>query len=526
MSRILESGGGRWTRSVWVLPCVAGSIAILAFLIVALCRMNYPFALEWMEGGAIDHVSRILSGESIYVSPSLDFVPFIYTPLYFYVSALLTLIVGEGFLPLRLVSLLSTTGVLLALYLVVAREGGDRTAGFLAAALFAATFHASGAWMDLARVDSLFVLLFALAILVLRRPASRASMVLAGVLLSLCFLTKQTAAILSVPLVLHAIVYHGRRATWFVGSLAGLSSGASLLLVHLTEGWYSYYLLIAGQDRWIWSKAWRFWVHDLFLPFPIALVAAGTALLLLARRGEREKLGFWASLFAFALAAALLSRARSGGYLNVLMPMHFVLAALFGLGAGLLRSWGGKERFRVARLVQVTAVGACLAQFALLAYNPQRQIPTQEDRAAGWEVVSALEKTPGEVLLPLHAYLAGMAGKRIYLQGNGGIDCLRTTDNPVKEELVVAIREAIRSRKFALIVLDSHGLLQWNNFTSIFQADIEANYSRSGRLLEEGDVFWPVTGAGTRPEERWVPRPRVGHAQNLPGARSVQPMAE
>ena len=47
-------------------------------------------------------VSRLLAGKALYVPPSIDFVPLIYPPLFFYASALIAKIIGLGFGALRL----------------------------------------------------------------------------------------------------------------------------------------------------------------------------------------------------------------------------------------------------------------------------------------------------------------------------------------------------------------------------------------------------------------------------------------
>ena len=45
-------------------------------------RISHPFDLEWMEGGMLLHASRVANGQAIYVPPSIDFIPFIYPPMY------------------------------------------------------------------------------------------------------------------------------------------------------------------------------------------------------------------------------------------------------------------------------------------------------------------------------------------------------------------------------------------------------------------------------------------------------------
>jgi hypothetical protein len=67
----------------------AGAISyILTYIIIALLRLQYPYELEWMEGGMVDHALRVLSGQKLYVRPSLEFVPFIYPPLFTYLEVI------------------------------------------------------------------------------------------------------------------------------------------------------------------------------------------------------------------------------------------------------------------------------------------------------------------------------------------------------------------------------------------------------------------------------------------------------
>ena len=64
---------------------------LLLFLYTALRRMRYPFELEWIESGVLVSVRRIAQGRGLYGAPSINFVPFLYSPLYLYLVAALTL---------------------------------------------------------------------------------------------------------------------------------------------------------------------------------------------------------------------------------------------------------------------------------------------------------------------------------------------------------------------------------------------------------------------------------------------------
>lgn len=90
---------------------VAVAVGYVAlFFYVALSRASYPFELEWLEGSMLHEVMRVLEGKPLYQEPSLEYTPFIYPPLYFWLSALSAMLVGPGFLALRSVSIAAAAG--------------------------------------------------------------------------------------------------------------------------------------------------------------------------------------------------------------------------------------------------------------------------------------------------------------------------------------------------------------------------------------------------------------------------------
>src|ERR1700722_18058099 len=137
------------------LIALAAAAPIVIYLWVALHRVGYPFEIDWMEGGSVELGGRGLAGHSLYTAPSVTFVGWTYPPLYYWLAAALAKVIGLGFLPLRLVSLIASLAAMGALAFTVIRETGNRTAGLVAAGLFAATFQISGSWFDTGRVDSL-----------------------------------------------------------------------------------------------------------------------------------------------------------------------------------------------------------------------------------------------------------------------------------------------------------------------------------------------------------------------------------
>jgi hypothetical protein len=86
---------------------------------LAPARLFFPFELHWMEGGSAAHVMQILRGKMLYSEPSLDFIPYTYTPFYFYLAAWLTPEAESALFTLRLISFASFLGTLVLIYLLI-----------------------------------------------------------------------------------------------------------------------------------------------------------------------------------------------------------------------------------------------------------------------------------------------------------------------------------------------------------------------------------------------------------------------
>ncbi|MEZ4382485.1 MAG: glycosyltransferase 87 family protein [Nannocystaceae bacterium] len=213
-------GLGRLRRGVELLALAWAAALALVFA----ARITYPLELEWMEGGSLHHALRLLRGEAIYAAPSIDFVPFLYTPLY---PGLLALLASLG-LPLglalgRAVSVAAVAAIAAGLWRLVAAEGKPRAHRAAAVGLFLAGYVFAFRWYDVARADAvMYALLLWGALLIRRADGGWRRPLVAGLLVALAFWTKQTAAVL--------IVASG------VGGLAlgGLGGGRFLALLRYT----------------------------------------------------------------------------------------------------------------------------------------------------------------------------------------------------------------------------------------------------------------------------------------------------
>jgi 4-amino-4-deoxy-L-arabinose transferase-like glycosyltransferase len=461
------------------------------FILLVALRVGYPFELEWLEGTMVDHVRTILSGAPLYAKPSLDFIPLTYTPLYFYVAAALSKVFGVSFITLRLISIVASFGILGILYRLASREAGDPRAGILAAGLFAAMFGWTDGWLDLARNDSLFLLLALLAIYLLRWHESPAAYICAGVLMSLSFLVKQTGLIVSIPLAVFC-AWRGRLAfLYFSATLAVIVVGTTVVFERVFDGWYLYYVRdVPAQHPLAWEMVWGFWRFDLLRPLPLALLASVIYLLVrLRRRGDRD-----AALLLLLAAGGLCggawaSRLHSLSYVNVALPAYAAVALIF---ASLVHDGRLLDLPRGSTL-QCSLYGIALLQLIRLGYMPARLVPTEQDVATGRLLVTVFAKQNGAVFVPFHGYLPSLAGKPSNAHAVVIADVIRGNPNDAGKMFAAEFEHALETHQFeAVIGVEGRTPVHpW--------LPIDRHYAATELVVNHRSMFW-------RPERRYVPR--------------------
>jgi hypothetical protein len=519
-----------------------GSVALLpvaAYLWVALHRIGYPYELEWLEGGAVSIVQRAHAGHGLYVAPSLHYVPWPYPPLYFWVSAGVAQVTGVGFLALRLVSFTASLGTFAVIFVMVRSSTRDRVAGLCAVGLFTATFRLTGAWLDIGRVDSLFLLLLLLAALVARRAGSWRGGVLVGALVFLAFFTKQTALVAALPLVVWLVVRRPRAGVAALGTSVLLVVGSTLVMNALSHGWYGYYVFGELSHQPLVSAAVPgFWTHDLVHPLGIALLVGAAGVLgrwtsrsaggfaapggapsppsaaLSANTGRRgplprrrpshsrspfrpDVLGFDLVVVLGLVGASWVGRVHSGGSGDVLIPAAAGVALLVGSACAHLRraapgGWGW--------FATIVLAGLLLVQVDQLRYPISAQIPTAADRRAGDQLVASLRGLPGQVVVVDHPWYAALAGKGTSAQGQAIREVLRSGDDRGRTALSRDLPTDIASPAVGAVVVDAPED-EWG-----FADALERQFVAAPSPLISGHVFYPVTDLGLRPTELFVRR--------------------
>src|ERR687895_494309 len=480
----------------------AGAISyILTYIIIAVLRLQYPYELGWMEGCMVGHVLRVLSWQKLYVQPSLEFVPFIYPPLFVYLSAMVSMVTGVGFEPLRLVSFVSSLGTFLLIFLIVKRETGNKFAALLSTGLFAATFRISGAWFDIGRVDSLAMSLLLLGTYVLRFYRPPLAYVTAGLILSLSFLTKQSALAIIIPLVLYCVLQNRRQSPFYIATIAIALGVSTLILDRLHDGWYSYYIFeLPWQHDLLEGKYLNFWQADLLKLLPIAVTMAIFYPVCQFSGSSKDRALFYTLFAAGMLGGSWFSRLHSGGWDNVLIPGYAAIAILFGLSFHSLLRFFQSESVEKRLMIEAFVILAAVIQLATLIYNPVEQVPTQKDLDAGDEFMSILRQIEGDVLVTHHGFLPQLADKNSYAHWAAVVDILRgDKETPEARIMFNDLQKAIEEKRFGAIILNSE------NFPARSVA-FKKYYEKQRPIFSKKSVFWPVTGFQTRPRFIFLPR--------------------
>lgn len=489
-----------------------GLAAIAAFLVIAVFRLGYPFPLEYLESNSLVEVQRVLAGHALYASPGIGYVPDGYPPLYFATSAAAASVLGLSYLPLRLVSLVSSLACFAVLARLVQRETASAAAGIAAAGLLAATYFVTHTWFDVARVDSLFIALSAAALYAARWMRRTRGAVATGLLLAAAFLTKQNGLAEGVAVLTAVAFGPRRRLAWKAALTYGAIVGISTLALALTSrGWYVFYVFVLLSEHTLNHAAFgQFWTVHL-LP---VLGIAGAALILGARRTPLVLAAGAAALVVESYATLV----HSGGEANDLLPAYLAVALLAGLAMG--GQPGGLVSYLADRLARgriagwraglagrwVAAVAAALviAQLAVLVngVRPVRAIPTDADRAAGLRLAAGIRALGGTVAVPSDPGLGLLAGQPAVAHQGAADDVLRASDPAVAAAFRRSAARAVAARRFSAIVTEGTGPPDG------FPPGLEHYYRRCPQTLFPGwppTLFQRVAGPPGRPVYVWLP---------------------
>ena len=518
-------------------------LGLLAYTIAH--RYPYPYDLEWMEGGVLHGAQRVADGDGLYPPPSVDFIPFLYTPLYPGLLAALGTITGISYQLGRAISILSLAGIA-AVVVAQGRAAVPRhpaaglTGAVLGLGLFAAAYPFTGGWYDLVRADTLAVLLITGGLYGLMRwgRAGRgvwghARVAAAGALLALAFFAKQTGVLYvaaGVPIIL---VLDWRRAPTFLASAGIIGLGGTWLFQRATGGWFWFYVRDLHQAHdWNIDRFWKSFelilLHQRGATIVLALGLGVVALCAVLRRRlppAARALLAWAYIYAVSTVVGAIGWGTQYAHYNAYMPalLHGAIAAGLVVPAVLacvelvLGEARPARRDAIALVAAVTCALGLGVQCYVARWNPRPFVPTTRDRAAGDELIRTIHDLPGDVWVPSHPWYAHLAGKSMYVHRMGvkDVTTLWTRPGTAYDRLIrdyrfdqVQLAQALRRRRWDAIVLDNRDLHQ--------EVGALPQYYRVDDLIPRTARPRLFSGAGVVPDAIWVP---AGRATPPPGVR-------
>ncbi|MEQ1566463.1 MAG: glycosyltransferase family 87 protein [Myxococcota bacterium] len=225
------------------------------------------------------------------------------------------------------------------------------------------------------------------------------------------------------------------------------------------------------------------------IPVAVGIRAVGWAA---ERRLPSWSVGWWLVVGAVASGFAAYMRAHAGGFLNVHIPMYYVVALAFGAAC----VWAARRWPHENGAAAIGAVITLQLAWSIARFDRARLVPTARDYQAGEKVVAAMAQVEGDVLSPLAAWLPVYAGKPPSLHHQGLWD-LELSRGPLKETTEV-VREGLRARRWGAVVLGNQK----------FPYPVAGSYREQEQILEpKSKGLMPKTGYRARPERLLVPAP-------------------
>lgn len=424
------------------------------YLISFLLKIQIPYDMEWLEGSSLNHVARILDGKNLYVEPSINFIPNVYTPFYFYFSALVAKFIGLNFFTLRAISFLSSWGSIILIFLIVKKETKNNLAAFISAGLFVASYQICP-WFDLARIDSLFLFLFLIGLYLLRFGKNKKLFILAGLFFALSFLTKQTALLMFLPITLFYLVQNKKKAIYVFLTSSVIIVLSTLIFDYLTNNWYFYYVFkIPLQIPKILSHAHTFILENIGFFYPAWIIILVYFFISIQNKKKSDFI-FYFLLSLGIILPSFMARINIGGDMNNSIPVWALISILLGLSFNkiclLIASFEPKINLVFYNFLLFFVFWQFLwfvpfIQFGRLTL-PSENIKEKDN------IIMEMKDIKGEIFAPFFDYFPVLAGKKSYANGVAVNDILNNDHGKTADKLAAEIQNFLQQQKFSAIFL-------------------------------------------------------------------------
>lgn len=494
-------------KVTWGISIVAGSSYLILFFLLSIPRLLYPYELEWMEGAILEHAIRIVDGKQLYVRPTIEFVNWLYQPLYYYASAIAMDIFGKGFFAGRFISYICTLTSATLIFFIVRKVSYEKlVAPFIGVSLFFASYSATGFSFDIARIDTLLISLVLASVACLLFSRSMFFVISSAFLISLSFFTKQQAVLYLVTCAVWLFISNKKQFTVFTLCTILFIGAGIFLLVSQNGSWYAYYVFDvprgkAAHGGFGWLATMKVFPGYIFSLWTASTFVIITYVLLQRAKGYKRFIlsqeGFLTLLFLTSVVQIALHSGDRASYRNVMLPFACFSSILLPIALKRIRA-DLPDRISTAFLFTLPI------QFIALFYNPFHEpllIVSEKDINAGKQFYSDLRNMPGDVYLPMHGLIYELTGKQQFANEQAMGDSW-AVDDSIAREVKKEYYRSFSSHKFSYVITDD------NLYRTMFHADDSvSNYMFTKRINNSPEPFTSRIGDyPTVPTKLYVPK--------------------
>jgi hypothetical protein len=450
---------------------------IIMFLYVVINRMFFPYDLEWIEGGVADHIYIVLHNLPLYGEPSLDHTAFVYPPIYYYITSLVASVIGMSFIPLRLVSVLSTILSMIIIGRFVFLETNKCFGVVISIGIYAASYSMANYWYDVGRVDSLMLSFLLIAMYLIKFHKSYKGIVMAGIFFAFAFLTKQEILFAFISMFAYVLIFSWRKAIVLLSVSTLIIVFSVILLDYLYNGWFSYYAFSLSvnvvRDTINISKLMEFIKLDMLSNCGFAFIIIGMAALIL-KPNDKRRVFFYVFFVIGMIVGVIPNRIINGGALNSSAPAFAAVSVLTGIAVIKVINYL-KIHMKQSGLISSSIYSLIIALLLCAVYDLREAMPIVNGDDNRTRIVSLMRSTDGEVFSPSYGYLPTMAGKTMSASLSSFYDIITSADSYQKQKITDKFLYRLKTHYYSMIILDQYSF----NLMKRDWVDVSEYYSLS-----------------------------------------------
>lgn len=417
----------RFPMERWVSPSVLRAVTTVAMSALSLSSLNYLFRqVEALRSpyldsdfGSILFVKAwgLASGAGgLYCDPEACPLGTNYNPLFMVMTSLLFRLVGPAVWGPKLISVLSTVGIITLIVYFVFKHSGGRIPAAMSGLAFAASYTITGAWYGQPRVDMLMTFFWVAGFVLLSGQGIRPLIGIA--LLVLSYWTKQTALV-AVGAGIFCIWMRNPRDLRF--PLYGILLAMGMILIPWvlydrgTGGWFEFWTMGTLGNQGFYRDlaplraSFFFWMKQ-------APLWGLLGIMLPVLGWERAiQLRLWVLMTSAAFLTCLAAIWHVGSWVTGLIPLQAFLC----MGLGLVAAGGSRLISQAAAPPRRAIVVHFLVLLQALAWVSNPWVSAERataDRTAEFRQRDALlrevKRFQGAVWIPFSPELTVLAGKK------------------------------------------------------------------------------------------------------------------